>query len=178
MLSNLKMKGFIIAVFLTLIYTNSLLGQNGDYYSSFLSYSEYYNSGDFLNAEKTMLNIINSTENIGNIYITAAFNNLGVISNRLGRYSEAIHYYDEAETNVRNKNPSDPQLAAIYVNKARIFTFQKSFNRAIEYFERSISFYQKFITYDTLVPMKLSTAYLNLGVVYYETGNFKLAFKF
>jgi len=79
-----------IIVFDFYIFSNLLFAQNQDTYNLFLKFSEFFNSGDLLNAQESMLSVFKTKETLPEVYIIAAYNNLGVTYYRLGKYKEAL----------------------------------------------------------------------------------------
>ncbi len=66
-------------------------------------------------------------------------------------------------------------LASIYNNKSRIYTFRRSYSTAIEFLEKAIRIFQNLENQDKSVLQSLSTAYLNLGIIYYEMRDYSSA---
>ena len=170
-----KVSLFLLSVYLVV---NSLPAQKAETYNQFLRYVELYNSGDFAGAEKCMVSVLNSGDKVPEVYITAAYNNLGLIRKNLGLYSEALEYYDLAENSISNRQQSSVLLADIYVNKSRIHTFLKSYTTAIEYLEKAIRIYHNSGNSDISILYSTSTAYLNTGIVYYELKDFNKALEY
>jgi CHAT domain-containing protein len=125
-----------------------------------------------------MLSVLNSKDKLTPEYASAAYSNLGAVNNNLGIYEKALDYYDRAESLINDEHQYAVQLADIYINKAIILGKLKSYISAIDYFEKGIRVYlnpdyKKFNLY-----LRLSSAYLNLGVTYYETNDYNSAFKY
>jgi CHAT domain-containing protein/Tfp pilus assembly protein PilF len=167
-----------LILFLFYIYSDLLIAQNEDVYNRFLKFSELNNSGDFIKAEELMLSVLKTTEILPEGYIVAAYNNLGVIYNRLGRYKEALECYNLAEARISNKVQDSRSLADIYTNKARIYTYQRSFITANDYLERGIRLYLTISKPDVKLFERISTAYLNIGIVHYEIKDYKTALNY
>ncbi len=108
----------------------------------FVKFNDLYSSGDFIGAERCMLTVLDSDNKLPGIYLAGAFNNLGLIKMSLGIYTEALDYYDKAENLISNKEENLKELAYIYNNKSRIYTFRKSYSTAIEFLEKAIRIYQ------------------------------------
>ncbi len=125
-----------------------------------------------------MLSVLDSKKNPPEVYIVAAYNNLGVIYDRMGKYKEALECYNLAETQISNKVQDSRSLADIYINKARIYTYQRSFITAIDYLERGIRIYLKISNPDNNILERISTAYLNIGIVHYEIKDYETALDF
>ena len=167
---------FLIIVLVFYFFSGFLYSQDKVTYELFLRFSEYYNSGDFLSGEKAMLSVVNS-KNPNALYLVAAYNNLGIVNNHLGKYEESLKWYNLAESRISNKQNSK-ELADIYTNKATIYLIQKSFDTAIEYLDKAIAIYLTIDLADNNILQKTSTAYMNLGIVYCNTKDYKTAFKY
>lgn len=152
-----------------------VIAQQDDIYNMFVKFSDFYNSGDFISAEKCMLTVLESENRLSPDYIIPAYNNLGLIKKSLGLYSEALDYYNKAENLTNNKKENYIVLAGIYNNKSRIYTFRRSYHAAIEFLEKSVRIYQNLEKPDKSILQSLSTAYLNLGIIYYELRDYKSA---
>ena len=122
--------------------------------------------------KKCMLSVLEAESELPPNYLVAAFNNLGLIKKSLGMFTEALYYYNKAENILSNGKEDQKDLAFIYNNKSRIYTFQRSFPVAIEYLEKSVRIYQSFENPDKSILQSLSTAYLNLGIIYYESEDY------
>ena len=168
----------IIGLFSLCVIQGKISGQDTNVYKLFLKYSDLYNSGDFIKAEETLFSILDPLNNPSEEYIIATYNNLGNVNNHLGKFSAALEYYDRAESLISDEHQYAIQLADIYINKAIILGKLKSYISAIDYFEKGIRIYlnpdyKRFNLY-----LRLSSAYLNLGVTYYEMNDFNSAFKY
>jgi CHAT domain-containing protein/tetratricopeptide (TPR) repeat protein len=152
-----------------------LFGQDKGTYDLFLKYSEFYNKGDFIKAEECMLLVLNPKNNPPTEYISAAYNNLGVVSLTLGKYDKALEYNFKAESYISKKDQNSQELADIYNNRGRIFNIKKSFDVAVEYLEKSIRIYQILGTQNKKVLNSLSAAYINISIAYIETRKYSLA---
>jgi CHAT domain-containing protein len=141
-------------------------------------FSKFYKSEDIINAEKCLLQAFDSDFKIPYRYEVYIYTNLGVTSTKLGRYSEALNYYSLAEKSIYTKTDSDLYLSDIYVNKAIIYGYQKSYSNAIEYFEKGIRNYTGIKNPDNRIRYNTSATYLNLGIVLYEIGEFNAALKY
>jgi CHAT domain-containing protein/Tfp pilus assembly protein PilF len=164
-----------ILVILSLTSVNYISAQDTGVYNLFLRFADLYNSGDLVNAEKCMLTVLESKDSLSETYLVAAYNNLGATYTLWGKYNDALKYYNLAEDQITEKQQALRSLADIYNNKSRIYTYQKSFPRAIEYLEKSIRIYQGISRQDTDLFYRISTAYLNIGIVYYEIKDYQLA---
>lgn len=167
-----------VTIFLFCTFSGSLYAQNSDLYNLFIKFSEDFNSGDFISAEKTMVTVLKFKESLPEVYIVAANNNLGIIFYQLGKYNEALECYNVAEANVTDKVKDSKLLADIYLNKSRIYTFQKSFYISIEYLEKAIKIYLNIKDPDKNLLLRISTAYLNTGINYYSIKEYNTALEY
>ena len=172
------MRGIFSSLLFVFLYIGSLHAQDKDSYNYFLKYDQSYKQGDFLNAENYMFNVLNSKSYLPQEYLVAAYNNLGNINNRLGRFKEALAYYNLAESQIINKEANIKELADIYINKAIILGIIKSYPAAIEYFDKGIRIYHILNIQGKDILSSLSTAYLNIGITYLEMSSFNSAFKY
>jgi CHAT domain-containing protein len=174
-MTRLKKIILILILFLNDFSATCVLAQQADLFDRFVKFGKLYNSGDFIGAEKCMLAVLDSENELPRGYIIAAFNNLGLIKKSLGLYKEALDFYDKAESYASADKNNLKDLAFIYNNISRIYTFQRSFSTASEYLEKVIRIFQSFENPDKSILQNLSGAYLNIGIVYYETRDYKSA---
>ena len=175
-LKNEDMKRTILISFLSICLSlNIIRAQKTDVYNLFPEFIKLHNSGDFIGAEKCMLTVLDPANSSPSGYLYAAYNNLGMVKKSLGLYAEALSYYDKAEKLFMNDKKPLNDLARIYCNKARIYTFQKSFSTAIDFLEKAIRIYKTDENPTESSLQGMSTAYLNLGIVFYESGNYENA---
>ena len=169
-------KSFLTILFvLFCIYPKIAIAQSEDVYIHFLDFLKLNNSGDLIGAEESMLLVLNSNEKLPEEYLVAAYNNLGIIKKSYGQYEGALEYYDLAESLISNRQQNSETLADIYINKSRIYTFRTSYTTAIEYLEKALRIYQNISKPDNNLYQKTSSAYLNIGIVYYEIKDYKTA---
>ncbi len=171
------MRKFILIIFISFspVFTYHSKAQDEDINLLFDRFAKLYKSGDLAGAETSLLQILDSKNALSKEYLIAVYNNLGATSTFIGRYTEALDYYSKAENLISNNNESMNELAAIYINKAIIYNYRKSYPLAIEYIEKGIRIYLNQNSNDNSLMAKLSTAYLDIGIDYLETGNFKSA---
>jgi len=173
-----KRFNLISVIIILFVLANNVIAQNEDTYDLFVKFAKLYNTGDLVNAEKCMLQVLESKESISEDYLVAAFNNLGATNTLLGNYKEALKYYNQAEAQINEKEQSPKSLADIYINIAIIYAYQRSFTQAIEYFEKGIRLCQSLEKPDTIVLHSISTAYLDIGIIYYKTKDYKSALEY
>lgn len=171
-------RALLILFFACSIPSEILSAQDIVSYNLFLQFNKFYTTGDFVKAEETMLKVLNSKNTVSNDYIVAACNNLGATCTLLGKYIDALTYYNQAEIIQKNSHLKSRSLADIYVNKAIIYGIQKSYQPAIEYFEKALRIYLVTEVPDKNELYRISTAYLNLGIIWYELKNYQNAIKY
>ena len=154
-----------------------LNAQEDSIYNKFLRFNDLYYKGSIGSAEKIMLDVFDSLSALPESYQIAFFNNMGLIKKSYGFYDEALTYFDKADSLAQGGKENLKALAFIYNNKSRIFTFRRSYPKAVEYLEKSVRIYQSLENQDRSVKQSLSTAYLNLGIIYNESGNYNKAFE-
>jgi CHAT domain-containing protein len=172
------LKRICVIILVSIGYQNFAGVQNSDIYDNFLQFARLYNSGDLVSAEKSMLTVLESKEAISEAYLVAAYNNLGATYTVLGKYKDALEYYNLAEAQITHKKQLRQSLADIYINKALIYISQKSYSMAIEYLEKGIRIYLDISQPDKNLLQSLSTAYLNIGEVYYELKDYQISLEY
>ena len=168
----------LVTILLIASFANSSKAQTEDIYSRSQKIYKLLNRGDFVNAGKYLLQIVNSENKIPNEYKVFIYNSLGATSTLFGRYSDALKYYNLAEKSVYTKADTSLYLGGIYVNKALIYKYQESYSMAIEYYEKGIRVYTNINNPDVRIFDFISTSYLDYGIVLYETGEFNSALKY
>lgn len=171
------MKKIILLIFISfpIAFTNYSKAQDSEIKVLFQRFAEFYNSGDLVNAEEVLFSVLNSKVPVPEKYLVPVYINLGATDMLLGRYENALEYNDKAEKLIANKDQKSKELATIFNNKAIIYNVQKSFDMAIPYLEKSIRIYMILKNDDKSNLQSLSSIYLNLGIAYLETENYKLA---
>lgn len=165
-------------VFILLILVGFSLKSQNDYVAGqYKKFSAFYNQGDLINAEQVLLEVLECKDSISQAYIVATYNNLGVVNNLLGRYDKALEFINQAESILVYQGGS-VELADIYVNKARNYGIIKEYGKAIDFLNQALKFYQTQPKLNKSIYYKISTGYLNLGLTYYEKGEFSNALKY
>ena len=134
-----------------------------------------YETGDIIGAEKYLKKFIETEYEMPAEYGIYFYNNLGAISTLFSRYDEALYYYSMAEKSVISQADTLESLWSIYVNKAMVYSYQKSNDVAEEYFGRAIRLMLKTTNRDIHFYKNLSATYLNYGLFLYETCEYQLA---
>lgn len=157
------MKRFVILAVIIIYSSHApVISQEEDYDASFRNFLRSYNSGDLMNAERSLLLSLESGDSLPLNFRIPVLNNLGAVNFLLGRYNRSLDYYNMAELLI-NEDISQ-SLGDIYINKAIIFSIKKQYANASEYFEKGIRIYDKLLTTDDKsVISSLSLAYLNYG---------------
>lgn len=167
---------YVLAVFVLLASVNQLFAQENtlkDYYNRF---AKYYASGDFVNAESCLQNSLGVKEPLNKETLIAIYNNLGVLNNLLGRYDDALNYYNSAEIIIAKEDSLS--LADIYINKSRIYGIIKESDKAVDYLEQGIKIYLGKKRPNKNILFRISTAYLNLGLTYFERNDYRSALSY
>lgn len=169
---------FLLLILFPIFFTTSYVkAQNEDFDNLYQEFLRFYNSGDLVNAEKCLLVVLKSPETITDEYKVFFYNNLGATCTLLGKYKNALDYYNKAEILISNKQLTSRSLADIYINKAIIYGIQKSYSSATEYFEKGIRIFLSITNSEEKVHSSLASAYLDLGIVFLETKNYESALK-
>ena len=172
-------RNILIIIFLSYLFSGSnAAAQNNKIYDLFPKFIVLLDSGDFKKAEEIMLPVLKPENKSPVDCIFSAYVNLGIIRMSFGQYDEAIKYYDIADNLAENGKISPDLVAALYNNKARIYTFRRSYATATEYLEKAIRIYQNIVNPDKDILHSLSTVYLNIGIVCYESKEYKAALDF
>jgi CHAT domain-containing protein len=174
----LKLFFLLVCIVFSFVFTDYSEAQNEDNALLYKKFLEQYNTGDLVKAEVTLHLILESKVPIKDEQLSAIYSNLGAINILLAKYDMALAYSYKAEALVINKQLISKALADIYINRARIYTLQKSFNSAIEYLEKGIRLYTKLKDPDIETLLNLSSAYLNIGIAYYSINDFQIAQKY
>ena len=172
-MKNLVLKNYILLIIIAIfsLGLNTINAQNVEPDRLFQNFLYSYKIGDLLTAEKNLLLILNSGNKISIEYRTAVLNNLGATCSLLGKFKEALEYYNAAAQNEKNNNSIS--LGDIYTNIAIIHGFQKSYSLAFEYFNKAIRIYTSIETKEAGIYQSLSSSYLNSGVIFLEISDFK-----
>jgi CHAT domain-containing protein/Tfp pilus assembly protein PilF len=141
----------------------------------FGTFYDFYDSGKIVEAERSLQILQNFKESLNDEQLSAIYNNFGATYTLLGRYNEALNYYSKAESVVNANKDYLTTIARIYINKALIFQYQRSYSSAIEYFEKGIRILLSFDDSEKNSLSSLASAYLNLGISYIETKDYQLA---
>jgi CHAT domain-containing protein len=166
---------FTLVISFLIVFVYHSDAQNDSINGLFKKFSKFHSKGDLLNAEKCLLKILEFKNTTSEGNIVAVYNNLGVTSTNLGKYEDALDYFNQAERLITNKQLVSQDLADIYINKAYIYNIQKSYRSAIEYFERGIRIYMSLKSNEKQFFRSLSSAYLNFGITYYDIKNYNTA---
>jgi tetratricopeptide (TPR) repeat protein len=158
---------FLIVLIFPYFIQNSLAQSDDLLVATSQNFLRLYEAGDFINAEKCISDIINSQHKIPERYKIFIYNSMGLTNTQLGKYNDALNYYNMAEKSVATKEDTTMYLGGIYINKAIILGYQKSYNEAIDFFEKGIRI---MILNNPVSFGQLSAAYLNLGIFLYESG--------
>lgn len=163
----------IIYISFSIGFLNYSKGQSQE--QLFQVFVEQFKRGDLLKAETTLQKSLQSKFSPNTEQLSAAYGNLAAVNILLGKYNKALSYNIKAEALITDKQLGSIALADIFINRARIFTMQKSNNSAIDYFEKAIRLYSAIRNPDRFILNNFSSAYLNLGIVYFNMNEFSKA---
>ena len=108
---------------------------------SFQEFLEAYNSGDLITSNNILHKIIDSKLYTNEFYKGLMYNNLCGINTLLGRYDSALVFSQKAEKILILIPNKTRDIADIYINRASIYSIQKSYSAAIDYIEKAIRIY-------------------------------------
>ena len=149
----------------------SLNAQSKDPKSLMKDFARLYSSGNLIQAEKILTSLFDSQEKLTDNYKVAVYNNLGAVCTALGKYNEALFYYNKSEELEALKGESTKTLGDIYINKAIIFGKQKAYNQALEFYDKGIIIYRSIQISSNALYNSIPLAYLNSGALYIELQN-------
>jgi CHAT domain-containing protein len=149
-----------------------------DYDSLYKVFSKYYFSGDFLNAERALLNFKDSQFNLTNDQYMGLYNNLSVVCQLLGKFDMALKYNYMAESYIKDSDNRSLNLADIFNNRGNLFSIKKSFDVSVEYVEKSIRIYQEMKMDNIYTVSHLSSAYINISVALIELKKYGEALRY
>jgi CHAT domain-containing protein len=165
---------FFISISYSFAFPYYLKAQSDEKVLLFQRFLKEYKTSDLVSAERTLFQLIELREKLTKDQLRTVYNNLGATCTLLGSYNEALNYYNYAESLIE-KNNNSKEVADIYINKAIILGYQKSYSAAKEYFEKGIRIYSTLQDIDKSVFSSIASAYLNYGIVFLETGDYKNA---
>ena len=171
------MKKLFLLVFFSFLLTflNYSNAQKENFSTGFQKFLKYYNSGDFLNAEKSLIYTLESSDSLTANRLIVLYNNLGVSCIALGKFDKALEYNYKAETFISKEDQNGQNIADIFNNRGYIFYIKRSFDVAIDYLEKSIRIYQNLDNQNQNLLSNLSSAYINISISYQETKRYLLA---
>jgi CHAT domain-containing protein len=170
------MRRVILTIIIVTSFSFHSEAQTGDIKTLFDKFSGLFYSGDLVKAEGILQSILDSKMQMPEGYLNAIYNNLSAINVRMGRYDKALDYCIKAESNTSEGNKELAAFADICNNRAMIYNARKSFDQAIQYLDKSIRIYNKLVVNnDRDLLQNLSSAYLNIGIAYYELKKYKTA---
>jgi len=136
--------------------------------------SVYNSMNDYANAEKYFLLVIEKAKKIEHETIyNMAIGNLAIVYTNLEKYKEAEDLILESiETAMAGGASSMPVLGANYNNIAVIYYKQNKYIESIEYLKKALD-----IAEEINDPSSIAMRHCNLGEVYTDLQNYKLAKK-
>jgi len=144
------------------------------------SYENLYNlskkarsAGNFIEAEKYLLDLLPNKDSLSVKYRVAVYNELGLINKDLGKYRDALDYVKKAENICINEIGEDYSiLSLIYNNMAIIYKINNDYEKAIEYYIEALNKLR-----ESNLPFKRkmdvsSKIHHNIGIVYKHLNEF------
>ena len=89
-------------------------------------------------------------------------------------FQSALAYYNKTESSIENRT-DNLEIISLYQNIANIYYFIKQYDKALEYYKKSLFVSEKLLGelhFDTILN------YNNIGTVYAQIGDFDTALKF
>jgi CHAT domain-containing protein len=166
---------FLACIAVSLAFSGIQKADREEIAKMFQAFYDSYYKGNLVEAEKSLINLLHNKESLNDEQLSAVYNNFGATYTLLGRYEDALSYYSKSESVVLTRPEYSSSLAAIYVNKAIIYGYQRSYSSSIEYFEKGIRIYLNLSDNEESKLSSLSHAYMNLGLVYFEIKDYLLA---
>lgn len=95
------------------------------------------NEKDFIGSEITTIegvSLIADTKN--SALLAGLYNNLGIINSELGKYDEALKYYNKKIEILKALNSKEIKSGSAYNNLAVVYKYNKQYSKAKKYFEQ------------------------------------------
>lgn len=144
------------------------------FYEKGLSYGKAGKLDSALFFTEQALQILEGTETKDSTLIANTYQSLGIISRHLGKFDNALKYYDQSEL-IYKKLHQKHLLGYIYSNQAVIFKKQQNYTKATDYLSQAISIFNK----DSLrFKNQLANSFNNLGNIYSDHRKFDEAIKY
>ena len=115
-------KLFLLVLFSFLLtFLNHSNAQKENFSTGFQKFLKYYNGGDFLKAEKSLVYTLESSDSLTANHLIVLYNNLGVVCIALGKFDKALEYNYKAESFTRKEDQNGQNIADIFNNRGYIF---------------------------------------------------------
>jgi Tfp pilus assembly protein PilF len=109
-------------------------------------------------------------------HVALYYNQLGIVKNRQGQYTEAVGFYEKALDIFEKTVPANqPDLATSYNNIGSVYANMGEYSKALSFHEKALDIDQK--TLPANHP-NLATSYNNIGSVYDNMGEYSKALSF
>lgn len=134
----------------------------------------YSTKDDYHNALKHFMKAVENVEeeHKGRMEYLAVINQIGLLHYNMGEYDKAIAAYHDILEHTDSTHYN--VLSTMYNNIGGVFFKQKKFDKAIDYFEKSMHFRERMN-----VPQEdFAAAYNNLGTCYKEVGRYPEALEY
>ncbi len=132
----------------------------------------YYKIGYFSAALSHYHQIIDNDGFTDHVLRGDCYNEIATVMYKQGQLKDALKYIEQAQKFV---DGSTPKKAEIYNNLGRIYYKMKEFQKALFYFQLSLSIKEQIFS---LNDIEIAVSYNNLGVIYMELDNLERALKY
>ncbi|WP_162288583.1 tetratricopeptide repeat protein [Tenacibaculum jejuense] len=133
----------------------------------------YYKIGDYDNAKLIMERVITLADHHKNEktkIITSAYNTLANIASDEYKYEEALNYYNNLKTIIKDLENNTQKLATLYSNIASCYIDKNDYEKAIENLQEALNIIGKEKFIETEASIKL-----NMGIAHYNLKNYNKA---
>ncbi|CAF0833684.1 unnamed protein product [Rotaria sordida] len=108
--------------------------------------------------------------------LSSTYNNIGLMYDSMGNYSDALSWYEKALEIQSNSLPSDhPSLATVYDNIGMVYRSLGDYTTALSYCEKTLEIRLKSSSLDQI---SLTNVYSNIGMVYESKGDYSNALSY
>ncbi|MCB2196648.1 MAG: CHAT domain-containing protein [Bacteroidetes bacterium] len=144
------------------------------YYEKGLNFGKAGKLDSALFFTEQALHILEGTKTKESTLLANTYQSLGIISRHLGKFDDALKYYDQSEI-IYKQNKQKNLLAYLYSNKSIILKAQNNYVKANDYLMQAITIFNQ----DSIkFKDQLANSYNNLGNIYSNQRKYDEAIKF